>query len=86
MSTHLYLVFAARGKTAYVLAQARAAAQGLAAVTRVIPIHLQARAARRRHRCGDGREARLQGRCLFTGDGLEIDRLKVKGRIPEFDV
>ena len=49
MPTHLYLAPAAAGKTAYVLARARAASRDLAAVPRVVvPTHLQARAARRR--------------------------------------
>ncbi|MCX6032087.1 MAG: PD-(D/E)XK nuclease family protein [Chloroflexi bacterium] len=49
MPTHLYLALAAAGKTAYVLAHARAASRDLVAVPRVaVPTHLQARAARRR--------------------------------------
>jgi ATP-dependent helicase/DNAse subunit B len=49
MTTHLYVAPAAAGKTTYVLTRARAAAQGLAAIPRVVvPTHLQARAARRR--------------------------------------
>jgi len=49
MTTHLCLAPAAAGKTAYVLARARAASRDLAAVPCVVvPTHLQARAARRR--------------------------------------
>ena len=48
MTTHLFIAPAAAGKTIYVLTRASAAAQGLAAVPRVlVPTQLQARAARR---------------------------------------
>ncbi len=49
MTTHIYLAPAAAGKTAYILALAREAAQGLSAMPRlIVPTHLQVRAARRR--------------------------------------
>lgn len=49
MATHLFIAPAAAGKTTYALTRARAAAQGLAAIPRiVVPTALQARAARRR--------------------------------------
>lgn len=64
MSTHLYLAPAAASKTATILARAREASRGLAAIPRVVPTHLQVRARRgasdRRRR--NNRRASARGR------------------------
>lgn len=78
MSTHLYLAPAATGKTATVLARARAAGRDLAAIPRVIvPTHLQARAARRRLAETGG----AIGVRVLTFDGLYAELLNTPGEV-----
>ena len=83
MSTHLYLAPAAAGKTAYVLARARAASRDLAAVPRVVvPTHLQARAARRRQaQVGGAATCGAIGVRVLTFDRLYAEVLDAAGEI-----
>ena len=78
MPTQLYLAPAAAGKTAYILARARAASRDLAVTPRVVvPTHLQARVARRRLAEMGG----AIGVRVLTFDRLYAEVLNAAGRI-----
>ena len=82
MFTHLCLAPAAAGKTAYILAHARAAGRDLAAIPRVIvPTHLQARARRLAEAAMVPQRCGTIGVRVLTFDHLYAEVLNAAGEI-----